>query len=182
MVPELDANGQIKVKELEENVQKELYKICKKGGLIWTRKENKTGYEWQKVGEMPRGFLVLRAEVICDLKEEKNYKTDLTLHSVFQGSTDQCDRVRDYIKRAVKAFKGLWRKEVTTNYNNTNKKTEKDANEESKNPVGSDAKEESKNAGGVNTMNEEQEDELFEKTKMGWQFRDLYIELDHEVA
>ena len=36
--------------------------------------------------------------------------------------------------------------------------------------------------GGVNTMNEEQEDELFEKTKMGWQFRDLYIELDHEVA
>lgn len=31
-------------------------------------------------------------------------------------------------------------------------------------------------------MNEEQEDELFERTKMGWQFRDLYIEEDHEVA
>ena len=76
----------------------------------------------------------MRAEVICDLKDEKNYKTDLTLHSVFQGSTGQCDKVRDYIKRVVKAFKGLWRKEVTTNYN-INKKADSDAKVDSKNAV-----------------------------------------------
>lgn len=115
------------LKELKAKVKEELAKICKMGGKKW-RKDGDKSYASTDVGEMPRGFLVLRAEVICDLKDEKNYKTVLTLHSVFQGSTDQCDRVRDYIKRSVKAFKGLWRKEVTKKYDSK----KQDAKEESK--------------------------------------------------
>jgi hypothetical protein len=106
-----------------------------------------------------RAYFVLRSELVVDLNDEKKYNPRIVLHSVCQGTYKDNDMMKDYISRVVKAIKRDWRAKKTEQFNETKKKI-----------------------GDNKARLAEEEDALFERAKMGWMFRDLYVDTDQRPA
>ena len=158
--------------------------IEKKILFFKTELENYTQTFGENAKELDRAYIVFESIVTADLADETKYTHVLTFHAVCQGygpevqkknmrneTTDTpLGKMRVFITDTLKAIKSKWRTTVTEE----DKKAKQRAEEESKGPSGSVQIDTTK-AQPKKVEEEDDEDTLFEKTKLNWLFRQLYI-------
>jgi hypothetical protein len=123
----------------------------------------------EKARDMDRAFIVFESTVTADLDDESKYTNVIVVHTVCQGKELDLQNMKNYVSDVLKAIYKTWRKKVTDEAAAEEKKKESKDKERA-------ALKKEEQIKTDNTGADEEEESLFEKTKLNWLFRELYIQ------
>ena len=114
---------------------------------------------------------MFESTVTADLDDESKYTHVLIVHAVCQGKASALKDMENYLHDVLKAIYGSWRKHVTDN----------DADEKKK-KADTDATTQIKTDSKSSAVADDEEESLYEKTKLNWLWRELYIDEDADYT
>ncbi len=133
----------------------------------------------QKAEKLTRAYIVFESTVTADLEDESKYTHTLIVHAVCQGEASALKDTENYLHDVLKAIYGSWRKHVTDNdakEKETKKKADSDATTQIKTESKPTTTTQSKTGSEPSAVVDDEEESLYEKTKLNWLWRELYID------